>query len=86
MNAATELDPALEPDRGPLQTLHSREAGWAGHGFTEPNRESQSAAAASREAALDQAAADAARAAEVHGAASPEHDAAMDAHAELEAG
>ena len=37
----TQLDPALEPDRGPLQTLHSAglqpdPAAWAGPGFSTP--------------------------------------------------
>jgi hypothetical protein len=37
----TQLDPALEPDRGPLQTLHSAglqpdPAAWAGRGFSTP--------------------------------------------------
>jgi hypothetical protein len=35
----TQLDPALEPDRGPLQTLHSAglqpdPAAWVGPGFS----------------------------------------------------
>jgi hypothetical protein len=59
---ATEVDPALEPDRGPLHHL----TGGA-------------------QARLDALAEQSVRAAETHGIPSPEHDAAMNAHADAEA-
>lgn len=40
----TEIDPALTPDRGPLQELHSGPDWWAGPGFSGPPAEPDPAA------------------------------------------